>query len=71
MTHSHFSSFSPLLAVSVLIALTGCNRPEDTRQAPPEISNQRALEHAELLDEPTRKSGARFLAGVAVKIARS
>ena len=53
MTHSHFSSFSPLLAVSVLIALTGCNRPEDTRQAPPEISNQRALEHAELLDEPT------------------
>lgn len=29
------------------------------------------LKGVELLDEPTRKSGARFLAGVAVKIARS
>ena len=29
------------------------------------------LKGVELLDEPTRRSGARFLAGVAVKIART
>ena len=53
MTLSRLPGLTPLLAASLLIALTGCNRPEDTQQSPPDISSQRALDHAELLDEPT------------------
>ncbi|MFT5587633.1 MAG: LysM repeat protein [Cognaticolwellia sp.] len=44
---------SPLLAASLLIALAGCSRTEDSKLGPPDIRSQRALEHAELLDEPS------------------
>ena len=44
---------APLLAASLLLALVGCSRGEDSKQGPPDVSAQRALEHVETLEEPT------------------
>ncbi len=44
------SRLSPFLAAPILFALVGCSRTDESKQGPPELSSQRALEHVETLE---------------------
>lgn len=52
MTRLTLSLAAPILTASVLLALVGCGRSQDSKQGPPDVSSQRALSHVETLESP-------------------